>query len=338
MKIGIVKGFASKNYYGGISVQGRMWLEGLKKMGNEVYLLDNWSNYDWKSFDWIIIIGLGTLYRDYINLFSEIPSIKIASAPIIDYTGSVRSYGLRGCFQGCEKIKWYSPIFDQKHLHNRISLYLVRSEHEKSFLTKGLKFNGDNIKIVPLNYRSDFKIENERDFAVKENFVFHCSRLLSSGKNVARLVAAAKKYQFNLTLAGTVNGDDEQSRLNSMISGCPNIKYVGRLSDEDLADHYRRAKVFALPSLVEGVGMVALEAATYGCNIVLTNLGAPKEYFDRKAFLVDPFSVDDIGKKILSALDDDSTQPSLKKYIVENYSEERCMSILHNTLQEFSNK
>lgn len=337
MKIGIVKGFASKNYYGGISVQGRMWLDGLRKLGNEVYLLDNWSNYDWKTFDWIVIIGLGVLYRGYIKLFSDMPSIKIASAPIIDYTGSILSYGLRGRFQGCDKIHWYTSIYDERHLHDRISLYLVRSKHEMDFLTKGHGFSESNIRIVPLNYRSGFPVQKISNIK-KEKFVLHVSRLSSSGKNVKRLVEAAIKFKFDLVLAGTVNGNQERSALNKMIGDHPNIKYVGRLSDEELLNYYRRAKVFALPSLVEGVGMVALEAATQGCNIVLTNLGAPKEYFGGKAFLVNPYSVNDIGNKIMMALNDNESQPYLQNHIIKKYSEDRCIRLLNDTLEEFLHK
>lgn len=338
MKIGILKGFASKNYYGGVSVQGRMWLDGLRKKGNDVVVLDNWSNHDWKSFDWIIIVGSGDLFREYINLYSDYPSIKIASAPIIDYTGSVKTFGLRGRFQGCKRIGWFSPIYDLKRLHDRVSLYLVRSEHEKKFLTNGLGFNDENIRIVPLNYRSDLKLNTQNNLHQKENFVFHASRLTAKGKNVARLVAAAVKYKFNLVLAGTVNGDEERMKLDRMISGHENIRYVGRLSDEELVSYYQRAKVFALPSLSEGVGMVALEAATYGCNIVLTNLGAPKEYYNGMAFLVNPLSVDDIGEKIITALKDNSMQPNLQKYIIEKYSETACMTLLHDALQYFGDK
>ncbi len=335
MKIGIAKAFASKNYYGGISVQGRMWYEGLQRLGDEVYLLDNWSNYDWDSFDWIIILGTGNLYREYIQLFSNIANIKIASAPIIDYTGSVNTYRLRGKYQGLERIHWHSPIYDEYHLHNKVSLYLVRSQHEKRFLTDGLKFSEDNIRIVPLNCRIS-SYDDNGIIEKKENFVFHVSRLLSKEKNVKRLIEAAKKYEFELLLAGTVNGPNEMRELDNMINGCSNIQYVGRLSDKDLISYYRRAKVFALPSIIEGVGMVALEAASYGCNIVLTNLGAPKEYFDGKAFLVDPYDVDDIGKKIQTALADNNVQPSLKEYIKRTFSEKVCIKQLHDCLTEFN--
>lgn len=51
------------------------------------------------------------------------------------------------------------------------------------------------------------------------------------------------------------------------------------ISDEELISYYKRSKVFTSPSLLEEVGMVVLEAAAFGAEIVLTKLGAPKEYW-----------------------------------------------------------
>lgn len=42
----------------------------------------------------------------------------------------------------------------------------------------------------------------------------------------------------------------------------------GRIADEELADHYRLATVFALPSEKEGFGIVFLEAAGSGCPVL----------------------------------------------------------------------
>ena len=107
-----------------------------------------------------------------------------------------------------------------------------------------------------------------------------------------------------------------------------NIEYLGKLSDEELIQQYKKAKVFALPSLYEGVGMVALEAAAYGCDIVITSLGGPKEYYSDKAFVVNPFSVEEIGKAVLSALESDSRQPALMNYVCNNYSLSYCVNLL----------
>lgn len=75
-----------------------------------------------------------------------------------------------------------------------------------------------------------------------------------------------------------------------------------------------------MPSIIEGVGFVALEAAAYGAEIVLTNIGAPKEYYDGRAFLVSPYRVDEIGIAICEALEKGKAQPELQKYIIDNYS------------------
>ena len=166
----------------------------------------------------------------------------------------------------------------------------------------------------------------------KEDFVLHMSRLYSPNKNVKRLVEAAIKYNFQLRLGGILNGDVEKRWLHSLIDGHDNIKYIGLLSEEDLVKWYSRCKVFALPSLVEGVGMVALEAAAQGAEIVLTNDGAPKDYYNGRAYLVNPKSVDEIGQACVKALNGDK-QPELLEYVREHYSMEACTKQLVEALQ-----
>ena len=106
---------------------------------------------------------------------------------------------------------------------------------------------------------------------------------------------------------------------------------MGFVSDDELSLLYDRAKVFALPSINEGVGLVALEAAMHECNIVITNIGGPKEYYPSGlAQLVDPYNIDSIGRAIITALADNETQPKLKDFIEKNYSVSNCTDILIN--------
>ena len=166
------------------------------------------------------------------------------------------------------------------------------------------------------------------ELSQKENVCLHVSRLVDKGKNVGRLIEAAKKYNFELRLAGTIHNDKERQWLNNLIGDSKNIKYIGWLSEEELKHEYKKAKVLALPSIVEGVGMVALEAAAYGCEICLTELGGPKEYYDGRAVLVNPYDVDSIGLGVLEAMNDKKAQPELGKYIMNEYSVTSCMERL----------
>jgi glycosyltransferase involved in cell wall biosynthesis len=103
------------------------------------------------------------------------------------------------------------------------------------------------------------------------------------------------------------------------------------VDDDTLIQLYKKAKVFALPSINEGVGMVALDAALYGCEIVVTKLGGPSEYYNDLAFKVDPYSIDEIGQAIKKAMYDSNFQPKLQEYVQKEYSLSNCMDKLINT-------
>ncbi len=335
MKIAILVPFFHPVYSGGLYVQGRMWKDGLEKVGCgsiKVDLVNQWDDHDWDSYDYIMILGVGKNLIDMINILGKISHAKFISAPVIDYTGSIRSFKLRARYYGSVKLRYYKPFHDYFYCKDKFSLYLVRSEHEKKFLAGGMGIQESKIQIVPISLR--FHKMNIDLTTRKENFCFHASRLASYDKNVGRLIEAAKRYQFPLVLAGTLNGEQEKQWLNKQIEGVSNIKYVGYLSDDELIDYYNRAKVFALPSLVEGVGMVALEAAACGAEIVLTNLGAPKEYYKGRAVLVDPFNVASIGKGVTKALNGFS-QPQLREYILNSYSLEQVSCQLKDILFKY---
>ena len=69
------------------------------------------------------------------------------------------------------------------------------------------------------------------------------------------------------------------------------IKWVQYVPDADLANYYRAADVFALPSRYEPFGMVAIEAMACGTPTVVTTHGGLFELIDfgRHALFADPF-------------------------------------------------
>lgn len=329
MKIGITLPHVALTYYAGIPVQGRFWKKGLESLGHEVFLLNNWDQFDYESLDFIIILGQGILMSEMVNAYKKYPNLKIVSAPIIDWHKSLFEFKLRCRYLGWHKGGFIKPLHEIYSVKNGIDFFLARSEFEKNIIMKGFGVNSSKVYVVPVSLRiDDFPDVN---YSTKENFCLHVSRLSSWGKNVPRLVAAAKKYGFNLKLAGTLHGEERQW-LDSLIEGANNIEYLGKLSDEKLFEYYCKAKVFALPSIVEGVGSVALEASVCGCEIVLTNIGGPKEYYNGRAVLVNPYDVDSIGKGVLDAFDNKNAQPELRKYVLNNYCLETCSKILENVL------
>lgn len=194
----------------------------------------------------------------------------------------------------------------------------ARSEYEKKYLIDAYGASAESFEIVPLglSYCDSFEKVN------KENFCFHLSSLYQPRKNVVRLIQAARKYKFELVLAGTKGSDKDFAPLEDAIGNAKNITVLGRISEEKKKELYIRAKVFALPSVSEGVGIVALDAAHYGCDVVMTNFGGPKEYYNGMAEIVDPYDVDSIGKAIVKLMSI-SHQPQLKEYVDKEFSSDR---------------
>lgn len=333
MKLGFILPAVCIAGKGGVPVQARMWKEGLENNGDQVEMISPWGEYDWETFDYIVVFGIGQLLLGYVRLLRQYPNIKLVSAPIIDFPKSLKEFRFRAKYFGSVKFKVNRPLHDLYYSCKYFDYFLARSEHEKRYIVEGLDVDANKVEIVPLSMRFTETLPDV-DLKSKENFCLHVSRLSYWGKNVERLIEAAKKYKFQLKLAGSLFGKGDKEWLDGLIKDAPNIEYVGFLSEEELKNYYKRAKVFALPSIVEGVGFVALEAAVYGTEIVLTDIGAPKEYYDGRAFLVSPYDVDAIGKAVVKALQEGKSQPGLKQYIVEHYSFDVLSKRLHDVLQK----
>jgi len=81
----------------------------------------------------------------------------------------------------------------------------------------------------------------------------------------------------------------------------PNIKFVGWLDGERLADFYANARFVVVPSeCFETFGLAAAEAMSYGVPVIASRIGALPEVVDDNVcgFLCEPGNVKDLAHKI----------------------------------------
>ena len=312
----------------GSKMQAEIWIKELEKKGHHVERINPWGHYEWKSFDIIHVFGFGLWNYDMIHWGSGL-NPNFVFSPIIDTNTPMWKYKLATHF-GCDKLRSFSQNYVLRKLKTDIKLFFARSEYEARYLREGYGICNDKIAIVPLSYRET----NYDPHIQKEPFCLFAGTMTQPRKNVPRLIEAAKKYGFPLKLVGNTGNEKSKEHLLSLIGHAANIEVLGFVSDEELSSLYNRAKVFALPSINEGVGLVALEAAMHGCNIVITNLGGPKEYYkEGTAELVDPYNIDNIGQAIIRALEDNTSQPKLRETIMANYNTSVCTDKLIESYQ-----
>jgi len=321
------------NKSNGIRMQAAVWADDMRKLGHSVELIDIWSDYNWKSFDIIHIFGIFPDVDDLIRVLSCKTNSVFVYSPIIDTNRPWYLSRLAGWAE-FSPLHMTSPWAVLKRAARRPIYFLARSEYERAYIHKALAVSGDRIHKVMLPFRFGAVAEAHQ----REDFCLHVSILSGPHKNVRRLIDAAIKYKFRLVLAGKCGSVEFQKYLDETREKYSNIKYLGWISDEELRQLYATAKCFALPSLFEGVGLVALEAAASGCGIVVTDRGAPKEYYGGLAHLVNPLSVDAIGQAVCKVLNGDSRQPELMKYVNDNFNKEHLSAILEKAYLDVLSK
>jgi glycosyltransferase involved in cell wall biosynthesis len=129
-------------------------------------------------------------------------------------------------------------------------------------------------------------------------------------KNVARLVKAFERMPkgWRLTLAGATDGYEAATELRAVEESPrrPDIDVPGYVPAAELASLYRRASIFAFPSLEEGFGIPVLEAMAHGVPVIVSGTSALPEAAGDAAILVDPVNIDQLAAELnrLSADED----------------------------------
>ena len=82
------------------------------------------------------------------------------------------------------------------------------------------------------------------------------------------------------------------------------------METEELISEYRKAELLILPSQFETFGLVALEAWSQGCKLVLSKTVESYDFFKDKAIFFDPNDKDDLIKAIATAKNTTTKPPS----------------------------
>jgi len=106
------------------------------------------------------------------------------------------------------------------------------------------------------------------------------------------------------------------------------VHFTGRLTREELAQHYSTAQIAVVPSLYEGFGLPAAEAMACGTPVIATTGGALPEVVGDAGILVPPGSTDALAAAIKQLLNDKQAQQRMseagKKRVREKFNWEQA--------------
>ena len=140
----------------------------------------------------------------------------------------------------------------------------------------------------------------ERTYGVKD-FIF-CVGRLESRKNQLMLLKALETSDLPIVFAA--GGFSYQPEYEAAVRGFQRpgkTIVIGRMDADMLSSAYAACRAHVLPSWYELPGLVTLEAASRGKNIVVTRTGTTADYVADKAFYCAPWDADSIASAVLAA-------------------------------------
>jgi glycosyltransferase involved in cell wall biosynthesis len=155
--------------------------------------------------------------------------------------------------------------------------------------------------VIPNGIDPDFFQKGNPGTVVRDDTLIICAGRVEGRKNQLNLIKALNGTNYNLIIIGSPAVNQINYYETCKKTAASNIRFINNVDQKKLIEYYQRSKVHVLPSWFETTGLSSLEAAVMGCNIVITDKGDTKEYFENYAFYCDPASPESIYEAVRKA-------------------------------------
>lgn len=233
--------------------------------------------------------------------------------------------------------------FIPKYISRSTSIATV-SEHAKSRIKK-LYPNAPKVFVTysPPMHHLQLQYDSEKArFNIGNNYILFVGNL-EPRKNLSRLLDAYQALQndiqnkYPLVLVGGDgwNNQEIMKKIQTLRDSGLNVIITGYVSDNQLADLYKKASVFVFPSLYEGYGIPPLEAMSFNIPVVASDIDVFNEVYRDAAYYCDPNDSDSISKAIEVVLTDKKIRLDLQKNgkaLLQTISWSKAADILYENL------
>lgn len=313
----------------GVRVQAHCQAEALRRAGHDVRLLEPWTPYQRDTLD-VVQFFMGGAANHGIEVSRRAGIGKLVFAPIIDTNESNRRYRWAARLGSLTpKVTTVPGLFRAQAL--AADLVVCRSRHEQRRIVEGLGVPESRTRIIlngvdpPPAVDASEAIRTHRLPA--EGYLLHVGKYADPRKNALNLIEAVGPTGLALVVAGNAEETPYKAQVIAAAARYPNVTLLGIQPHPMLEALYAGCRVFCLPSVHEGTGLVALEAAVHGANVVITRHGGPPDYFADLAEYVEPTDVAGIRAAVLRAWER-PRDGALRRHVLDTLTWDRSAKAL----------
>lgn len=202
--------------------------------------------------------------------------------------------------------KWLVPKIIKK-----CKQVITISEVEKANITQVLGLTDNEITVVHNGVSGRFGVkpsaemlkEVRHQLDLSDDFFLFLGNV-EPRKNVTNTVKAFVRFAESNTKVKLVITGLKAAFVENILVEIDKIDFLNRfvfagfVTESVLLTLYSEAKVFLYPSLREGFGLPILEAMSFGTPVITSNISAMPEVAGDAAFLVNPYSIEEISSAL----------------------------------------
>ena len=243
-------------------------------------------------------------------------------------------------------------IYNQKFKHAcRIATRIhAISEQTKQDLMTYFFVPEEKIKVIYQSINPVFfeRVEEGQKQLLRKKYQLPQKFILSVGtieprKNLLGLMEGMILSKTYIPLVVVGKATDHQHKVKKFIEADLNrldVFFLPRIKDGELAALYQMAEVMVYPSFFEGFGLPVAEAQASGCPVITSFTSSLPEAGGDAALYINPEKPEDIGKALVSVLNDRDLRKSLiekgiinaQRFAPANFA--RQLKQLYNSLLE----
>lgn len=232
------------------------------------------------------------------------------------------SFKLQPHWHPKERLEYFNKNF---YLIQRATHIITGSKFTKKEIIDYMQISEDKISVIYHGvdhelYKTYPLKETQK---TKDEFLLPKKFLLFVGsieprKNLITLLKAynllsqEQKSELPLILVG-FKGWKNKDIMKEIEKNKEYIRYLGFVTDTELAHIYNLATIFIYPSLYEGFGLPPLEAMACGAPVIVSNVASLPEVCGDAALYINPTDLQDIKDKILTLLNDETLRETLSQ-------------------------
>lgn len=342
---------------GGVEIVVEELSTRLVQLGNEVHVYNrkgknvqnknvDKENKKIKEYKGVKIINIPTINKKGLDAFiySFFASIRVlfGNYDILHYHA-----------EGSCAMLWIPHLFHKKVVVTIHGLDWQRSKWG-GFATKYIKFGekcaakyADEIIVLSENVKKYFKKTYNRETVFipngiekptnrkaniikskynldKDDYILFLARIVPE-KGLDDLIDAYEKVNTDKKLiiaGGASHTNDYLKHIKEKVKNNKNIIMTGFVQGEELDELYSNAYLYCLPSHIEGMPISLLEAMSYGCNILVSDIDENVQVTEKYGTKFETGNTKNLSQKLKEELDGKNRyeQNKIQEFVLNKYS------------------